>query len=196
MTAATQILKTRLGDDSARRFQLSDLSEPFVLSPKATRFEPLLIVESRSPDGETEATPSPRLESAIAALQTAVHQLRAHFDNCLNQCQQDAVHIGVAIAERLLRRTLVVEPEAIIELIQSALESSDRSEHLRVRLHSADAKLITKAAGALNTNHEIEFLPDDTLARGDCIIESPNGQIDARRNVILQRITEELLDAS
>lgn len=191
MTTATRILKADPRNNSASRIRLADLSEPIGSRFESSAFEPLALPTGRPARSEQHV--DSRLDSALAALQHAADQAHAQRDHWLDQSQQEAVRLGVAIAERLLRRTLDVQPEAILDLIRSALDWSVGTDHLRVRLHPADAALVADAAQPLDANREMEFLPDASLTRGDCVIESLNGQTDARLDVILQRIADELL---
>jgi flagellar assembly protein FliH len=135
------------------------------------------------------------VQSALTALHAATEQLFAQRDHWLEQCQAETVRLGVAIAERLLQQTLARHPEAVIDLVRSAIEWSIGADHLSVRLHPADAELVAPAAASLQTETcpKLKFVPDNSLARGDCVLETPNGQIDARREVLTQRIADELL---
>lgn len=191
MTTATRILKADPRNNSASRVRLADLSEPIGSRFNTSAFEPLTLPTGRSPRCEPPA--DSRLDSALAALQSATDQLHAQRDHWLDQSQHEAVRLGVAIAERLLRRTLAVQPDAVLDLIRSALDWSVGVDHLRVRLHSADVELVASMPQLLDANRKIEFLSDDSLTRGDCIVETPSGQTDARLEVILQRIADELL---
>lgn len=191
MTTATRILKTDPRNDSASRVRLTDLSEPIGSRFESSAFEPLTL--PIGPPSRCEQQVDSRLDSALAALQRVADRLHAQQDDWLDRNQQEAVRLGVAVAERLLRRTLAIQPEAIFDLIRSALEWSVGTDHLRVHLHPADAGLVADAALPHDAERKIEFLPDASLTRGDCLIESLNGQTDARLEVILQRITDELL---
>lgn len=191
MTTATRILKADPRNNVTSRVRLADLSEPIGSRFDSSAFEPLTLPVELSP--RSEPLENSRLDSALAALQFAADQLHVQRDHLLDQSQHEAVQLGVAIAERLLRRTLAVQPDAVLELIRSALDWSVGSDRLRVRLHPADAELVASSTQPLDANREIEFLPDDTLTRGDCVVETPNGQTDARLEVILQRIADELL---
>ncbi len=191
MTTTTRILKADPRNNVASRVRLTDLSEPIGPRFDSSAFEPLTLPTGLSPRCEPRA--DTRLESALAALQLAADRLHAQRDHWLDQSQHEAVRLGVAIAERLLRRTLDVQPESILDLIRSTLDWSVGEDRLRVRLHPVDAELVASATQPLDANREIEFLPDDSLARGDCVVETPSGQTDARLEVVLQRIADELL---
>ena len=193
MTTSARILKADRANASDSRVILTDLSERRHSRFAATDFEPLSL-----PAGEPHrAAPrvDARMQSALTALHAATEQLHAQRDCWLDECQAETVRLGVAIAERLLQRTLTTHPESVIDLVRSALEWSVGADHLSVRLHPADAELVTSAAASLQTEAcaTIEFVADESLTRGDCVVETPNGQINARREVLAQRIADELL---
>ena len=193
MTTVTRILKANDDNVSARRVVLSDLSERRHSRFSASDFEPLSLPAVELPRAAPQL--DARVQSALAALHSATEQMHAQRDRWLDECQVETIRLGVAIAERLLHRTLTTHPEAVIDLVRSALEWSVGADRLSVRLHPADAELVVSAAATLQTEAcaTIEFVPDDSLTRGDCVIETPNGQIDARREVLVQRIADELL---
>ncbi len=188
MTNATRILKAE-HNDSARPVVLCDLSEMRHSRFATSDFEPLSLPSISPP--RTEPRADAQLESALTALNSAAQQLHAQRERWLDQCQEETVRLGVAIAERLLRRTLAVHPDAVIDLVRSALECSVGADRVSIRLHPADADLVTSLQS--ETGVTLDFVADDSLERGDCLIETPNGRIDARREVLTQRIAEELL---
>lgn len=193
MSTAARILKAAPRSNPVNRVHLSDLSEPVDLRFHSDDFVPLALPIARTSRPESHADPC--LPSALAALQSAADQWHAQRELLLEQSQREAVRLGIAIAERLLRRTLAVQPDAVLDLLRSALDWTAHSDRLRIRLHSADAELVASASArsSLEADRDIEFLLDDSLARGDCVVETPNGQTDARLDVILQRIADELL---
>ena len=189
MTTAARILKADARNSTAQRVRLSDFAEPSPSRFTDCDFEPLSL--PIKPSETADSTNADRIASALAALHIAADQLQTQRDHWLDQSQQEAVRLGVAIAERLLRRTLDVHPEAVLDLIRSALDWSVNTDRLQVRLHPTDAELV--ATQSFEANRSLEFVPDNSLARGDCVIESPNGQTDARLDVMLQRIADELI---
>lgn len=193
MTTSARILKADRDNASDSRVTLCNLSERPASRFAATDFEPLSL--PASVPHRVAPRVDARMQSALAALHAATEQLHSQRDHWLDQCQSETVRLGVAIAERLLHRTLTTHPEAVIDLVRSALEWSVGADHLSVRLHPADAELVTSVAATLQTEAcaTIEFVSDDSLTRGDCVVETPNGQINARREILTQRIADELL---
>ena len=193
MTTAARVLKADDDHDSTRRVVLSDLSEIRHSRFAASDFEPLSLPATAHHGAESRV--DARAQSALTALHAATEQLHAQRDRWLDQCQAETVRLGVAIAERLLRRTLAAHPEAVIDLVRSALEWSVGADHLSVRLHPADVELVASVAATLQTEacSKLEFVADESLARGDCFVDAPHGIIDARREILAQRIADELL---
>lgn len=193
MTMSARLLKASDDNRSVRRMALADLTEKRHSRFAASDFEPLSLpaIDRQPAESRTDA----RVQSALAALNAAAEQLQAQRDRWLEQSQKETVRLGVAIAEQLLRRTLAAHPEAVIDLVRSALEWSVGSDHLSVRINPADTELVASVADTLrnDTRATLEFVADESLARGDCIVETPHGQIDARREVLAQRIADELL---
>lgn len=193
MTNSVRLLKADRNNASDSRVTLCDLSERRHSRFAASDFEPLSLPASEPHCAVSRVDAG--VQSALRALHAATEQLHAQRDRWLDQCQTETVRLGVAIAERLLRRTLATHPEAVIDLVRSTLEWSVGADQLSVRLHPADAELVTSATASLQADNcaTLKFVADESLARGDCVVDTPNGQIDARREVLTQRIADELL---
>lgn len=175
------------------RFRLADLSDA---SNAASRFEPLDFNVSQSHSSrEPSAENSASLHTAIEALANAVTELQSQRDLILEQAQHETIKLGIAIAGRLLRRTLSAQPEAVLELVRATLNWTVGAATVRVRMHPADCDLVEPQLDSLSRDcsAKIEFLRDDTLTRGDCIAETAHGIIDSRVEAMLDRIAEELL---
>ena len=200
--AVTRVLKAaHLGETQRRqRIAWSELSNepheqagflPLDFNP-ATRSNaetPPRLAES--PDAETGSS----LPAALSAVQTALNELQTQRDRWLDQFQHVTVTLGIAIAERLLRRTLAVDPKATVDLMHTALGWAVGAEHIRIRCHPDDCDVIEQAAALPPSDlpNDIVFVRDDTITRGGCIVETTQGVIDARLETMLDRIAEELL---
>ena len=184
----------QLADASPRpRFCLADLSDD---ANTPSRFVPLdLFVSQTDSSRETSAENSASLRTALEALANAATELQSQRDHILEQAQRETIKLGIAIAERLLRRTLSAQPDAVIELVRTTLNWTVGAATVRLRLHPADCELVELQSDVLrrDCSAEIQFVRDETLARGDCVAETSQGIIDGRVETMLERITEELL---
>jgi flagellar biosynthesis/type III secretory pathway protein FliH len=200
--APTRVLKAAQLDGTQRhqRIALAELSnEPhgqagflpldFNTATRSNAETPALLAQCS--DAETGSS----LPAAHAALQAAINELQTQRDRWLDQFQHETVKLGIAIAERLLRRTLAVDPKATVDLMQTALGWAVGAEHIRIRCHPDDCDIIEQTAASQRSDlpNDIAFVRDDTIARGGCVVDTTQGVIDARLETILDRIAEELL---
>jgi flagellar assembly protein FliH len=141
-----------------------------------------------------------RLKSALPALEQAIHELQLERDRWLTTWEAAALQLAAAISEKIVRRELARQPELSVAMIREALQLAAGQPHLRLRLNPHDLSLLQSsgvdALGLLAAVGEAEFVEDDSITVGGCLIETRHGVIDARLETQIARITEELLDAS
>jgi flagellar assembly protein FliH len=131
-------------------------------------------------------------------MKKAVELLGVERDRWLTEWEGTAVRLAAAIAERLIKRQLDLNPEIVREMIRSALELAAGSSQIKLKVNAEDAALLgghaSEVVGALASCGNAEIVPDGTLSRGSCVIETRHGTIDARLDTLLERIVSELLD--
>ena len=100
--------------------------------------------------------------------------------------------LAVRIAEKLVGQELRIAPDAVAGIVREALRSVRRAESLVIQAHPADAVILNERISALRNPagmaREIEIAPNASLARGDCIVESDIGIIDARLDTQLKNL--------
>ncbi len=166
-----------------------------------SQFQPLMSSVNRSNTASVNSATSNNLSdsaAAVTALRAAADELRSQRDTWLEHCQHETVRLAIAIAERLLRRTLTTQPECVATLVRTALEATAGAQTVRLRLHPADVELLEPHLSSLGGEFSasVELVCDDTLSRGDCVAETTGGSADSRVTTILDRIAEELHDGA
>jgi flagellar assembly protein FliH len=131
-------------------------------------------------DGETSGR-----EKGTAEVQPVLERLTrsladvAGLKNRLRrEAEQDLVELSISIARRIIRRELTVDPEAIGGLVRAALDKLHVRDVCRVRVHpdhqlSVRTQLEKQGAGSA------EVVGDPALQRGDVVVESRRGDLDA-----------------
>lgn len=141
-----------------------------------------------------------RLQTALPALEAAARHVAGERERWLAEWESSAVRLAVAIASRIVRAELSVQPELARGMITDALQTAAGSTRLRVRLHPDDiAELGPQAEDvvqSLASCGEATIIPDATIERGGSLVETQHGTIDARLDTQLERITSELLQRS
>ena len=132
----------------------------------------------------------------VPALEEAVEQIQHARQAWLRHWEKTAVGVAVSIAERVLRRELVHQPDVPVDLAREALELAAGSDRVRVLLSPADhqalADRIESLAGQMGTLGTVEIVPDASISPGGCRVETRFGAIDQQFETQLARIEQEL----
>jgi len=141
-----------------------------------------------------------KLRTALPAFQALAKSLEIERDRWISHWEQTAVELSVTIAGKILRHELSRRPELAVDIIQEALQLAAGQPHLKLRLHPADIAVLQQAGqealSRLASMGQSELVPDESIARGGCLIETRHGVIDARLETQLERITCELLEGA
>ncbi len=127
----------------------------------------------------------------LAASIEEMAQLRARFRR---EAEGDMIRLSLAIARRILRRELVVDPDAMHGLVLGALEKLQSQEICRVRVHPSHATQITTYLKTAVPGPAIEVIADPGREPGTVIFESDRGNLDASVDSQLQEIERGLID--
>jgi len=132
------------------------------------------------------------LEPVLERLGASIADLAAFRPRLRREAEADLLQLALAIARRVLRRELTVDPEALHGLVLGALEKLELQEISRVRVHPAQAAAVAnllRQAGAT-----VETVSDASLDRGAALFETARGSLDASVETQLQEIERGLAD--
>ncbi len=145
-----------------------------------------------------DQTSREKLATTLPAMQGVADALVVERDSWLAEWEATAVRLAAAIAGRIVRRRIEYEPEAVRDMIRSALQLAVGTAHIRIKLHPEDVALLGAHAAevtrAMASCGEVEIVQDASIARGGCLVETRHGAIDARVETLLDRIAAELLE--
>jgi flagellar assembly protein FliH len=116
-----------------------------------------------------------------------VGQLRARLRR---EAEADMLRLAMAIARRVLRREMAVDPDAMHGLVLGALEKLQTQEICRVRVHPSHA---AQLRGWLQ-DKSVEVAADAGCEPGDVIFETERGNLDASVDSQLHEIERGLAD--
>jgi flagellar assembly protein FliH len=116
----------------------------------------------------------------LAALQQAVPEVR-------RAAEQHLIAMALEAAQRVVAG-LPVSAELVTATVREALAQVEETARVVVALPPADLALLTPAEWP-----GIEFRADPSLARGDCLVQTPFGVVDARRETKWANLREAVL---
>ena len=132
-------------------------------------------------DGETAglAKAHALLDAAIQKLARAVAEVVGYRADYRRESEQELVKLSTAIARKVLRRELTVDPTSLQGVIKAALEGLNASEIYRIRLAAPDAASLERHIHAMGLPQTIEICADPALERGAVLFETVRGLVDA-----------------
>jgi len=169
--------------------RIAELEKTMEARTRAAREEGIREGEARSKAQaqETVASVIERLAQSIAGLDE--YRTRLH-----RQTETEAVRLSIAIARRVLRRELTVDPGAIEGLVLAALERLQSQESCRVRMHPDHVPALRTVLDRLGMTGKVEVVPDPAEELGAALFEMPRGNLDASIDSQLREIERGLTD--
>jgi flagellar assembly protein FliH len=142
------------------------------------------------------------VEQRLSTVLPAVSQLLDEIVTARSQCQaeweRELVDLSTGIAEKLIRRTFEATPEAMVGLVQEAVQLAVGKTSLELRLNPRDLEAlgdrVRVAVRESARGIEVKLLGDDKVSPGGCIVMTEHGEIDAQIETLLTRISDELLE--
>jgi len=139
-------------------------------------------------------------QMAIDQSKQILEEARCTKIEILNSMETEMVRLVLAIAKKVITADLMIQPEAIVEIIRQAIANLDDPENLRVYVNPADISFITDAIdwGGLteigSRDIAVEAKGDLRISRGGSIIESAGGSVDARLETRMETVEKAFLD--
>ena len=134
------------------------------------------------------------LQPAIDRLARSVAEIGGLRSRLRAEAEADLVQLSLAIARRVLRREIAIDPEALHGLILGALEKLGGQEIARVRVHPSHAALVTESLRHNCPGTKVDVIADPGREVGSVIFETPRGNLDASVESQLQEIERGLAD--
>jgi flagellar assembly protein FliH len=134
------------------------------------------------------------LDAAVQKLARSVEQIAGMKARLRREAESDVVELAVAIARRILRRQLVVDPDALHGLVLAALEKLQGQEIARVRVHSSHTALVTTRLKEFSCSRTVEVVSDTACEPGTVVFETERGNLDASVESQLAEIQKGLAD--
>jgi type III secretion protein L len=142
-----------------------------------------------------EATTEGR-ERGLAAVTELLVAARADAATTRRESHAELRALSVKIAEKLLGRTLSLEPAAVVDVAAEALTHAGEPRALKLRCHPDDLELLERGRPRLlercRSASVLRIEADEQIGRGGCIVESELGVVDARLTVQLDAIERAL----
>jgi len=111
--------------------------------------------------------------------------------------ETELLKLAAGIASKILHAELGLNPDAGLEIVKAALSGYTEAKRYLVRMNPADleeltVEIIPELQSVFGEPKSIMVEAEPALARGECIIETEHGNIDARVRTQMELIMKEL----
>jgi flagellar assembly protein FliH len=134
------------------------------------------------------------LQPVIERLSRTIQEIAGMRARMRREAEADLLHLATAIARRILRREIMVDPDAMHGLVLGALEKLQSQEISRVRVHPAHAALVSACLRQIAAGSPVEVIADPSREPGAVIFETERGNLDASVESQLREIERGLAD--
>jgi flagellar assembly protein FliH len=148
----------------------------------------------REGEAAGKARGATELQPAIDRLARAVEEIGGLRGRLRIEAEADMVKLAMAIARRVLRRELAIDPDALHGLVLGALEKLHGQEICRVRVHPSHAGLVSNSLRQNSASAHVEVVADPSREVGAVIFETQRGNLDASVESQLKEIERGLAD--
>jgi len=134
------------------------------------------------------------VQPVVERLGRSIQEIASLRGRLRREAEADVVQLALAIARRVVRRELAVDPDALRGLAMAALEKLQGQELSRVKVHPSQAGMVASCLQQNPAGSRVEVLPDPSQEPGSAIFETTRGNLDASVDAQLQEIERGLAD--
>jgi flagellar assembly protein FliH len=139
-----------------------------------------------------------KLKTTLPAMQAATDLLVLEREKWMAAWEKISVQLSLAVAEKVLRRKLNVDPKISTEMIRGVLELATGTPHITLKMNPEDLEHLGDHAEdvirSMASCGKVTLIADESISSGGCVIETQHGVINAEIENQLERIASELLE--
>ncbi|MCS7044459.1 MAG: FliH/SctL family protein [Bryobacteraceae bacterium] len=134
-------------------------------------------------------------DAALQRLARSLEEIAGYKPRLRLEAEREVVELALAIARRILRRELHIDPEAVLGLVKAAMEKAAQREITEIRVHPGHAELVRAHLARIGAPEALEVRADAALEPGAVVLETARGLVDASIETQLDEIGRALADA-
>lgn len=125
-----------------------------------------------------------RVADTLEALHAAIAAVKQQEEHYVGILEENLTALACAVARQVIQREVQLDPSAIRELVQAALNEFPQETTLKVRLHPHDHAMLAADPGY----RDVTWIADPRIVRGGCVVEGRERVVDGRVDLALEQI--------
>ena len=136
----------------------------------------------------------------IKAIDSLLRESKRKSERAIRGLEMKVIELAALIAEKIVRKSIETDPASILSIVEDAMSNLIGSESVVLKVSQDDYTVINERYDrwlSMSGNaHEFRIEVDKRLRRGDSIVETEGGIIDAVISERIDVIVNELLKVS
>ena len=120
----------------------------------------------------------------IKLLRTIIEGIDKVREEIYEKIESDVVEMSLMISRKIIYRILEQEQEIVVAIAKEAIKKASDREMLKIKINPADLEIMNKKRSELLQCMDgikgIIFEEDESITQGGCLIETNQGDVDAR----------------
>jgi flagellar assembly protein FliH len=149
---------------------------------------------------QAEAAMRAQIDEMMNEAGSVLQQAYVEKERIIQEAEPFLVELSCAIAEKVIDKQLELEPDYAMDLIKKSLARKREQGILTLCVSPRDFAFVQAAREelslAIDSQAELQILPDPSVKDRGCVIRSSFGSVDARIDTQLSEIKKELLRVS
>ena len=119
-----------------------------------------------------------RAEAMLRRVAQTIEELGGLRQTLIQETEREMVQLALTLARRVVHREVTLDPELAAALAHVALERLGTTTPATIRLNPEDYTVVAQD-GARWGGQSVTVVPDPSISRGGCLVESAFGSVDA-----------------
>ncbi len=135
-----------------------------------------------------------RADALVRRLSATLDELANLRRTIASQAEHDLVRLALAVARRVVHREIQLDAQLVAALAHVALDRLDAGRGpALLKMHPEDIARLRDTTTAEWAQSAIRLIPDASVARGGCVVETAHGRVDATVDTQIAEIAHALL---
>lgn len=140
------------------------------------------------------------IENELKLLRVLIEGIERVREEIYGSIEADVIEISLTIARKIIYEAAEKERQIVVTTVQEAIKKASDREMLKIKINPVDYQILnkkrTELIQCLDGIKSIIFEEDESIQRGGCLIETNQGDIDARIDSQIRVIEGEIRKGS
>jgi len=119
-----------------------------------------------------------RAEAMLRRIGQTIEELSGLRQTLIHETEREMVQLALTLARRVVHREVTLDPELAAALAHVALERLGTNTPATIRLNPEDFTIVAQDSARWG-GQTVTVVPDPSISRGGCLVETAFGSVDA-----------------